>query len=110
MIAAIPSSTSCPTFALRLPENDHDHAGEGSNRAQRPSAAADLLAEEQARQQQRDQRRDEGQRDRLSQRHPADAPEEQGRHDRDDHARQTWIVSVLRLAMAAPRQVKGCAE
>ena len=45
-----------------------------------------LLLEEQRREQQRDQRRDEGQRDRLGERHPADAPEEQERHHRHDDA------------------------
>ena len=67
-----------PELGPRLAEHDHDHAGEGHDRAA-DRAPADLLAEEDGGKQQGDQRRDEGQRDRLGQRHPADAPEEQER-------------------------------
>ena len=67
-------------------------------------APADLLAEEDGGEQQRDQRRDEGQRDRLGQRHPADAPEEQAGHDRHDRCRgATWICSVDRLGQVRRR-------
>ena len=47
--------------------------------------------------QQRDQWCNEGQRDRLGQWHPADAPEEEEGHHRDDHPASDVDDKVLRV-------------
>ncbi len=57
---------------------------------------ADRLLEHHSGEIERDQRGDEGQRDRLRQRHPPDAPEEQEAHDRDSTPRPMWMRMVAR--------------
>ena len=85
MIAAEPSRTSAPSWALSLPEHDDHHPREGGD-GTADRAPSDMLAEEDCSEHEGQERSDEGERNCLGERHAADPPEEEKGHHRDEHA------------------------